>query len=148
MRMEEEDCDCDGAAPDFDVPIENDKFKEFSGNKESNVAKNEIKIKQEFKFDDFILSQDVIEGNWTKNTQSEILIEQEKDIYEKIKKYSEDKGINEENGIITLFVLYYIHSKKSDKVTELKFVINKAKNYVKKIYNLDYDNIIKEIETK
>ena len=148
MRMEEDDCDCDGAAPDFDVPIESDKFKEFSGNKESNIAKNEIKIKQEFKFDDFILSQDVIEGNWTKDTQSEILIEQEKDIYEKIKKYSEDKGIKEENGIITLFALYYIHCKKSDKVTELKFVINKAKNYVKKIFNLDYDDIIKEIEAK
>jgi len=148
-------CCCCGsrgyAAPDSEDEIgDSDIFSGFSGGfySKKNDENNEIKIKKEFKFDDFILSQDVIEGNWTKNTQSEILIEQEKDIYEKIKKYSEDKGINEENGIITLFVLYYIHSKKSDKVTELKFVINKAKNYVKKIYNLDYDNIIKEIETK
>ena len=120
----------------------------YSKEKESNGENREIVIKKEFKFDDFILSQDVIEGNWTKNTQSEILIEQEKDIYEKIKKYSEDKGINEENGIITLFVLYYIYNKKSDKVTELKFVINKAKKYLEKIFKLKYDEIMKEIEKK
>jgi hypothetical protein len=28
----------------------------------------------------------------------------------------------------------------------LKFVINKAKNYVKKIFNVNYDDIVKEIE--
>ena len=89
-----------------------------------------------------------MEGNWTKNTQSEKLIEQEKDIYEKIKKYSEDKGIKDENGIITLFALYYIHNKKKDKINELKFVINKAKVYVKAIFNLGYEEIIKEIKTK
>ena len=105
-------------------------------------------IKNEFAFDEFILNQDVIEGNWTKDSQCELLIEQEKDIYEKIKKYSENKGIKNENGIITLFVLYYIYNKKSDKLTELKFVINKAKDYVKKIFKLEYDDIIREIETK
>ena len=109
------------------------------------VNNNKIEIKKEFKFDEFILSQDIIEGNWTKDMQCEVLIEQEKDIYEKIKKYSENKGIKDENGIITLFILYYIFNKKSDKIGELKFVINKAKNYVKKIFNLDYDVIIKDL---
>ena len=116
--------------------------------KSENAQKNEIVIKKEFKFDEFILDQDVLEGNWTKNTQSELLIEQEKDIYEKIKKYSEDKGIKDENGIITLLALYYILNKKKDKINELKFVINKAKVYVKAIFNLGYEEIIKEIETK
>ena len=93
------------------------------------VEKNNSKtlIKKEFKFDEFILNQDIIEGYWTKDSQCETLIEEEEKIYDKIKKYSEDKGINDENGIITLFFLYYIYHKKTDKIFELKSVINKAK---------------------
>ena len=64
-----------------------------------------------------------------------------------LKKFSENKGINNENGIITLFILYYIYKKKTEKIEELKFVINKAKNYIKKAFNLDYDNIIKELDS-
>ena len=142
-----------GAEPDCEEDmgfgdIDNDLDYKSAFKEEKYEAKNEIVIKKEFKFDEFILSQDVIEGNWTKDSQSEILIEQEKDIYEKINKYSIDKGIKEENGIITLFALYYIYTKKKDKINELKFVINKAKDYVKKIFNLEYDEIIKEIEAK
>ena len=85
-----------------------------------------------------ILGQDIIEGNWKKDNNIEILIQEEKDLYEKIRKYSENKGINNENGIITLFVLYYIFKKKSEKVEELKFVIDKAKKYIKKVYNSEY----------
>ena len=117
----------------------------------SFIAQSQFVISRHFSgipFDEFILDQDVLEGNWTKNTQSELLIEQEKDIYEKIKKYSEDKGIKDENGIITLLALYYILNKKKDKFNELKFVINKAKVYVKAIFNLGYEEIIKEIENK
>ena len=67
-------------------------------------------------------------------------------MYNKIKHLAENKGIKDENGIITLFVLFFIYSKKKDKINELKFVINKAKNYVKKIFNANYDDIVKEIE--
>ena len=109
---------------------------------------NKIEIKKEFVFDEFILNQDIIEGNWTKDSQCEMLIKEEKDYYEKINKYCEVKGIKDEKGIITLFVLYYIYHKKTDKLPELKFVINKAKNYVKTIFNQEYENIIKEIDTK
>ena len=125
------------------------KFNEVEKDKkEININKKEIQEEKEFNFDEFILSQDIIEGNWTKNAQFEMLIKQEKDIYNKIKKYSKNQKIKDENGIITLFVLYYIYNKKSDKVDELKFVIIKAKNYVKKIFKLEYDEIIKEIENK
>ena len=101
------------------------------------------KKEEVFKFEDFILGQDIIDGNWTKDTQSDLLIKQEKDLYEKIKKVAEEKGITDENGIITLFALYYIYNKKSEKVVELKFVINKAKNYIKKKFNIEYDDISK-----
>jgi len=42
--------------------------------------------------------------------------------------------------------LLYIFKKKTEKMEELKFVINKAKNYIKKIYNSDFDDIMKELE--
>ena len=98
-------------------------------------------------FDDIILGQDIIEGNWKRDNNNEILIEKEKDLFEKIKQYSESKGINDENGIITLFILYYIFKKKSEKVEELKFVIDKAKKYIKKIFNFEYDDIAKELDS-
>ena len=119
----------------------------FEENKKKNYEidddKKNIKI---LNFDDIILCQDFINGNWKKDEQTEILIEEEKDLFEKIKKYSEDKGINDENGLITLLILLYIFKKKNEKVEELKFVINKAKNYIKKIYNSDFDDIMKELE--
>ena len=119
----------------------------FEENKEVNCEvdgdKQNIKI---LNFDDIILGQDFINGNWKKDEQTEILIEEEKDLFERIKKYSEDKRINDENGLITLLILLYIFKKKTEKMEELKFVINKAKNYIKKIYNSDFDDIMKELE--
>jgi len=114
-------------------------------NKVNNNIIQEDKKEIKFNFDELILAQDIIEGNWTKDTQVEILISQEKDIFEKIKKIAENKNIHDENGIITVFVLYYIFENKKEKIKELKFVINKAKTFVKRIFNLEYDDIIKEI---
>ena len=126
-----------------DLDINKDEEDEFDITK-----KKEKEVKKEFKFDELILSQDIIEGYWTKDSQIEILITQEKDMYEKIKKYSDNKGINEENGVITLFILYYIYNIKKEKLGELKFVLNKARVYIKKIFKLEYADIVKEIETK
>ena len=137
---------------DFDYDYESPKYNSVKNEeKEEKKEKNEIKpIKKNngFQFDEFIIRQDIIEGNWTKDSLSEELINLEKDMYEKIKKFAEDKGINDENGIITLFALYYIYNEEKDKLNELKFVINKAKNYVKKIFKLDYGSIVKDIEKK
>ena len=120
---------------------------DYSLKEDNKMIENKKKTKKKLNFDDVILSQDIIEGNWKRDNQIEILIEEEKEIFEKIQKYSENKGIKDENGIITLFILYYIIKKKSEKVEELKFVIDKAKNYIKKIYNLECDEIIKEFDS-
>ena len=121
----------------------------YSENDVDKFVKNEnsknIDNKNNINFDDIILGQDIINGNWEKNNNIELLIKEENILYEKIKNFSENKGIKDENGIITLFILYYIYEKKNEKVEELKFIINKAKNYIKKIFNFDYDEIIKEI---
>ena len=106
---------------------------------------NEKKIeKKSLIFYELIKSQDIFEGNRINNNEVKILIEEEKEIYEKIKKFSKEKNIDEENRIITILVLYYIFSKKSEKINELKFIINKAKLCIKKIYNFEYEEISKE----
>ena len=110
---------------------------------EKKEVKNEI-IKKKFNFNEVILTQDAFEGKWEINEETKLLIEEEKTVYEKIKKISENKGINEENGIITLLVLYYIYEKCQKRIDELKFVINKAKTYIKKIYRMEYEDISKE----
>ena len=135
-----DECCCyESAAPDF----RSIRFEDYDN--ESHCAlRYDFNIKT-LNFDELILSQDIFDGNWENNENIQILIEEEKNIYEKIKKISEEKGIKEVNGFITLLVLYYIYNKNSSKVDELKFIINKAKNYIKKIYNLEYDEIVKEI---
>lgn len=98
-------------------------------------------------FEEIILSQDIFEGNWTKNEEINKLIEEEKAMYDKIKKISEEKNVNEENGIITLLVIYYIYNKNKEKIDELKFIINKARSFIKKVYNLELEDIIEEINS-
>ena len=147
----------------IDEEIYNNKVccnKEISN--EISICKNEININKDeicdkiiknkenkkiSNFDDIILGQDIIEGNWKKDNNSELLVEEEKDLFEKIKTFSENKGISDENGIISLFILYYIFKKKSEKIEELKFVIDQAKKYLKKVYNLEYDDIAKELDS-
>ena len=118
-----------------------------------NIPTNEYIIEQNnkgknkplFDFDEMILSQDIFDGNWSINDNIKLLIEEENTIYEKIKKICEEKAIKEENGIITLFVLYYIYNKRAEKLNELKFVINKAKNFIKNLFGSEYDEITKDI---
>ena len=113
--------------------------------KPSQNNKDSINGYDNINFNELILSQDIFEGNWSINeNETKKLIEKEKEIFEKIKKFSEEKNIKDENGIITLLILYYIYNKEPEKVEELKFVINKAKLYIKKIYNLEYEDISKE----
>ena len=117
------------------IKSDNEKISDFkSCNNKEAIDNYENKIEKKcLNFYEFIKSQDIFEGNWVNNNEVKILIEKEKEIYVKIKKFSKEKNINEENGVITLLVLYYIYSKKTEKVNELKFIINKAKLYIKKI---------------
>lgn len=101
--------------------------------------------KNDLDFDELILNQDILEGNWEQNEKTKIIIDEERNIFENIKKISENKGIKEENGFITLLVLYYIFNKNQTKIDELKFIIKKAKVYIKKLYGFKYEDIIKEI---
>ena len=131
----------------FKCPPKHEKIKKNkkSPNKNNLEYDRDDNNKKISNFDEIILEQDIIEGNWIRNNKIELIIKEKKDLYEKIKEFSENKGIHDENGIITLFILFYIFKNKAEKVEELKFIIDKAKNFIKKIFNLEYDEIAKEL---
>ena len=145
-NMSKEDNDCEDYIIDYQMDDYDVKIKTKNNNYEEPKITKKEEPKKQLNFDELILTQDIFEGFWDNNNDEiKILIEEEKDIYEKVKQISENKGIKEEKGYITIFILYYIFTKKSSKVKELKFVINKAKAYIKKIYGVEYEEISKEI---
>ena len=144
------DCDDDykekNYKSDYDSYLTNSYKKNLSDtSNKKEEKKKEIKNDNNDDFDELIIAQDVIEGNWSNDSHTQALIKKEKDMYNKIKKEAESKGIKDENGIITIFILYYIYNTKREKLTELKFVIKKAKNYLAKKFNMEYDNIVQGI---
>ena len=129
---------------DLNPQISDRKLKSHHHNKDNEreiINRNINKIN----FDEIILSQDIFEGNWIQNDEINKLIEEEKVMFDKIKKISEGKNIKEESGIISLLVIYYIFDKNKEKIDEMKFIINKARNYIKKVYNLELEDILEEI---
>ena len=70
-----------------------------------------------------ILTQDIIEGNWYLNPQTKILIEKNRNIYDKIKNYVDKYNIDnkKEEIIITILVLYCL--KKNAKIEQLEYTI-------------------------
>ena len=96
-------------------------------------------------FEEVILSQDIFDGFWEKNNETELLINENIDVYNKIVKFSEEKNVSDEKGSITILVLYYIFTKEPSKIEELKLIIKKAEKFLKSLYNLSFEDIQKEI---
>ena len=96
-------------------------------------------------FEEVILSQDIFDGFWEKNNETELLINENIDVYNKIVKFSEEKNVSDEKGSITILVLYYIFTKEPSKVEELKLIIKKAEKFLKSLYNFSFEDIQKEI---
>jgi len=94
-----------------------------------------------------ILSQDIIEGFWDKNTNTERLV----DIItlDKFKKIegnviSFNKGKNENKIIYTILVIYYLKTKCNKDLDKYKLVINKAEKFLQK-NGINYEDFIKNI---
>jgi len=94
-----------------------------------------------------IFSQNIIEGSWNENEETNKLIniitlEKFNKIKDKIK--SLNKGINERKIIYTILVIYYLYEKCKEKLDEFRLIINKANNFL--INNgVIYQNIINDI---
>ena len=120
--------DCFMAAPDDDEDEDRDE--------EQNVKKEEIKEKKmeekkvEFSNKELILTQDIFDGFWNLNEQTKLLIEKEKDIYDKIENILKEKKIEKEEVKVTLLVLYYLNTNDSINKVEYMLIIKKATTYL------------------
>ena len=115
--------------------------------KEKECAKPNMSKSDKNELTKLIMEQDIMEGSWKENEETKKLlaiIPKEK-IDAITKKVKEMKKNNQENKIIyTLFVLYYLVTKQTDKLNDFRLVINKANKYLAS-NGIDYEKFFKEI---
>ena len=117
-----------------------------NGGNEKKEEKKENQIEEE-KFDikNILLTQNIMEGYWDKNKETEKIINKIKDIYEKINNYLNEKKIedNLEKILFTFIMIYYIENKEQSLINDYLLILGKGKKYLKK-QNLPYNIILKE----
>ena len=113
----------------------NYKGEELKEKEEKESSKKEslnIKEKVEFSNKDLILTQDIVEGSWNLNEQTNLLIEKLKLVYEKVGKYLTNKNLDNEEIKTTLLVLYYLNTDSSINKIEFSLIIKKGLGFVEK----------------
>ena len=98
-------------------------------------------------FNDMIMTQDIIEGSWNENKETQKLIDKVKtDNFEKIVNHVKimDLGLDSIKIIYTILVIYYIYKQKGKNINEYRLVINKGKRYLS-TKGINYDEEINEI---
>ena len=105
---------------------------------------NDKKEKNNFNLKDLVLTQDILDGNWKLNTQTQFLIEKENELYEKISKILKSKNIINKDIYISFLVLYYLKKNSSIDVKEYRFIINKGIKFLNSS-GINYEEIEKLI---
>ena len=104
-----------------------------------------IETLETFNIEKIVLTQDIMNGNWTNNNQTKLLIDSNKKIYDIIKDYVEKLNIsqNKDDIIITILVIYYLKNNKDIDQSEYIIIINKGLEYLQAtgIEELLYKNI-------
>ena len=125
----------------------NNEEKDFENNlgllKEKEFAKKEsLKEKKvEFSNKELVLTQDIFDGFWNLNHQTKLLIEKEKNIYEKIENFMKEKNIQKEEVKITLLVLYYLNTDTSINKVEYMLIIKKGISFLAE-NGINFDEIL------
>ena len=99
----------------------------------------------EFSNKELMLTQDIYGGFWNLNPQTKLLIEKEKNIYEKIEQIMQEKNIQKEEVKITLLVLYYLNTDSSVNKVEYMLIIKKGISYLEK-NNIKFDEILEVLK--
>ena len=111
---------------------------------EKDKKKKEI-VKENFDIKEMILSQNIIEGNWSLNSQTKFIIDSHIDLYNKIKKYVDNFNVGEkkEDIIITILIIYYLKNNKEIDQSEYTIIVNKGLEYLQSIgiKELEFKNI-------
>ena len=120
--------------------------KKYEEEKEKNSNNKEKKNeKVDFSNKELILTQDIFEGCWNLNPQTNFLIEKQKEIYEKIEKIMKDKNLEKEEIKVTLLVLYYLNTDASINKNEYELIIKKGITFLEK-NGLNFEEILTSIK--
>ena len=107
--------------------------------------KDKEKEKIEFNNKELILTQDIFDGCWNLNPQTNLLIEKQKIIYEKIEKIAKEKNFDKEEIKVTLLVLYYLETDSSINKIEYSLIAKKGINYLEK-NGINFEEILSIIK--
>jgi len=138
---DDEDEDEDMACDNYNDKNENFKVEAI----ECEKSKKEIVEKVEFSNKELILTQDIFDGYWKINPQTNLLIEKEKIVYENIEKIVKEKNLDKEEIKVTLLVLYYLNTDSSINKIEYSLIIKKAVNFLEK-NGINFDEILPKIK--
>ena len=128
-------------------PFEDD-YGELKMNIEKGVKKCEKKIeikKVEFSNKELVLTQDIFDGCWNLNDQTKLLIEKEKDAFNKIEAILKEKHIDKEEVKMTLLVLYYLNTNSSINKVEYMLIIKKGISYLDE-NGIKFDEILETLK--
>ena len=97
---------------------------------EPKLEKKTEEKKVEFSNKELVLTQDIFDGCWNLNPQTKLLIEKEKDAFNKIEAIMKEKNIDKEEVKMTLLVLYYLNTNSSINKVEYMLIIKKGISYL------------------
>ena len=138
--MEECDDECDdreGSSP-IKACYKEVKMEE---KEEPKVEKKTEEKKVEFSNKELVLTQDIFDGCWNLNPQTKLLIEKEKDAFNKIEAIMKEKNIDKEEVKMTLLVLYYLNTNSSINKVEYMLIIKKGISYLNE-NGIKFDEIL------
>ena len=112
---------------------------------ESKKSIKENTEKVEFSNKELVLTQDIFDGFWKINPQTNLLIEKEKTAYENIEKIVKEKNLDKEEIKVTLLVLYYLNTDSSINKIEYSLIIKKGVSFLEK-NGINFDEILPMIK--
>ena len=113
---------------------------------ELKKEKEKEEKKVEFSNKELVLTQDIFDGCWNLNPQTKLLIEKEKNIYEKIENIMKEKKIEKEEVKITLLVLYYLNTDTSINKVEYMLIIKKGISFLEE-NGIKFDEILPNLKS-
>ena len=125
---------------DRDEMGKNENSAELEEKEPEKEMKKEEEKKIEFSNKELVLTQDIFDGCWNLNPQTKLLIEKEKDIYDKIEGIMKEKNIDKEEVKITLLVLYYLNTNNSINKVEHMLIIKKGISFLEE-NGIKFDDI-------
>ena len=141
----DDDMEADNDEDDYRVgsPSFGTGFKKIEAEVKGGKKLEEKKV--EFSNKELVLTQDIFDGCWNLNDQTKLLIEKEKDVFNKIETILKEKKIEKEEVKMTLLVLYYLNTNSSINKVEYMLIIKKGISYLDE-NGIKFDEILEALK--